>query len=99
MEAAAMEELYTMIGDKDISEELRHLFDEYEEQSSPEALFVKDIDRFEMILQAKEYEDSEKGAGKLQDFFDGVEGKFKTETGKKLADTLTEERSSCMKNS
>ena len=99
MEAAAMEELYTMIGDKDISEELRELFDEYEEQSSPEALFVKDIDRFEMILQAKEYEDSEKGAGKLQDFFDGVEGKFKTETGKKLADTLTEERSSCMKNS
>ncbi|WAR17744.1 HDDC2-like protein, partial [Mya arenaria] len=32
---------------------------EYEDQSSAEARFVKDIDKFEMVLQAYEYEQLE----------------------------------------
>lgn len=39
-----------------IGDELYNLWAEYENQSSPEAKMVKDFDRFEMILQAFEYE-------------------------------------------
>jgi putative hydrolase of HD superfamily len=31
------------------------LFDEYENQSSPEAIFVKSLDKLDMALQAKVY--------------------------------------------
>ena len=48
--------------------------------------------RFEMILQAKEYEDQGMGRGKLQEFFDGVKGKFKTDVVKKLVEELERER-------
>ena len=43
-----------------------------------EAKLVKDLDRFEMILQAHEYEDSEgkSGTGWLQEFFDFTKDKF-----------------------
>ena len=45
-----------------------------------------------MILQAKEYEDENMGAGKLQEFFDGVRGKFKTEVVKEMVEELERER-------
>ena len=35
---------------------MRALWAEYEEATSPEALFVKDLDKYEMIVQAFEYE-------------------------------------------
>lgn len=47
---------------------------EYEYQSSPEAKLVKELDQFEMILQAYEYEDLEKKPGRLQEFFDSTKG-------------------------
>ena len=50
------------------------LFQEYEEQSSPEACYVKDLDRFDMILQAFEYEQADNTPGKLQEFFDSTQG-------------------------
>ena len=37
-------------------EEILELWDEYEAQETPEARFVKDLDKFDMILQAAEYE-------------------------------------------
>ena len=37
---------------------------------------MKDLDRFDMILQAHEYEQSHKGSGKLQEFFDSTKGQF-----------------------
>jgi len=44
------------------------IWEEYEEKSSPEALFVKEIDKLEMILQASVYE--KQGYPITQDFFD-----------------------------
>ncbi|CEL61882.1 HD domain-containing protein 2 OS=Danio rerio GN=hddc2 PE=2 SV=1 [Rhizoctonia solani AG-1 IB] len=50
---------------------IQELWEEYEAQATPEARFVKDLDRLEMALQAAEYEkhfpDEPK---KLQPFFD-----------------------------
>ncbi|XP_063548341.1 5'-deoxynucleotidase HDDC2 [Cydia strobilella] len=53
------------------------LYKEYENQSSPEANFAKDLDRYDMILQAFEYEKRENAPRKLQEFFTATEGKFK----------------------
>ncbi len=47
---------------------------EYESESTPEACFVKDLDKFEMILQAHQYEQDQKGHGELQDFFNSTQG-------------------------
>ncbi|EDV20370.1 uncharacterized protein TRIADDRAFT_61133 [Trichoplax adhaerens] len=51
--------------------------EEYETQATAEARAVKDLDRFEMILQAFEYEEDENRFGDLEDFFKSTEGKFK----------------------
>ena len=52
-----------------------HLFQEYEEQSTAESHVVKDLDKFDMIFQAYEYEQLENKPGYLQEFFDSTEGK------------------------
>lgn len=52
------------------------MFQDYENQSSPEAKFAKDLDRYDMILQAFEYEKRENAPKKLQEFFTATEGKF-----------------------
>jgi putative hydrolase of HD superfamily len=43
-----------------------------------EARFVKDLDKFDMILQAYEYEQDEHRAGGLESFFASTRGKFTT---------------------
>ena len=48
---------------------------EYEEAASPEAKFVKDLDKFDMIAQAYEYELQEDKPGSLQQFYDSTRGK------------------------
>ena len=52
------------------------LFQEYEHQKSPEAKFVKDMDKLEMLYQAYEYEEINKNPGHLQEFYDHTFGKF-----------------------
>lgn len=42
--------------------QIKSLFDEYEAASSKEAKFVREIDAFECLLQAEEYEKHEKRA-------------------------------------
>jgi len=49
--------------------EMYNLWLEYEHQTSPEAKFVKDIDKLEMIYQASEYEEQTGRTGELQEFF------------------------------
>ena len=56
---------------------MNYLFQEYEEQSTAESQLVKDLDKFDMILQAYEYEVSEKRPGYLDGFFKNTENKFK----------------------
>lgn len=48
-------------------------FQEYEHKSSPEAAFVKDLDKFDFILQAFEYEKREKKT--YEDIQINMEGK------------------------
>ena len=48
---------------------------EYENQETLESHIVRDFDRFDMILQAHEYEKSEpERRAFLQEFFDSTEG-------------------------
>lgn len=54
-EEAAMLEIRKIVGDP-LGLELYELWKEYEEQQTVEALYCKDIDKFEMVMQAYEYE-------------------------------------------
>jgi putative hydrolase of HD superfamily len=74
-EKEAMEHLARLAGEE-VGKELYDLWEEYENQKTPEANFVKDVDKFEMVLQAHEYESEEGRTGWLQDFFDSTNGKF-----------------------
>jgi len=49
---------------------IQELWDEYEQQVTPEARLVKDLDLFEMALQAMEYERSSENGTKLDTFFE-----------------------------
>ncbi|KAI7823578.1 HD domain-containing protein [Gamsiella multidivaricata] len=66
---------HTLLGWSAQAQEIFGLWEEYEAASTPEALLVKDFDKFEMITQALEYEESE--GTTLEDFFAGTRGKFK----------------------
>jgi 5'-deoxynucleotidase YfbR-like HD superfamily hydrolase len=44
------------LGDQIVAQEIAQLWQEYEDATTPEALLVKDLDKFEMIVQAMEYE-------------------------------------------
>lgn len=76
-EKETMEHLSSLVGEE-AGKEFLLLWKEYEAQETEEARFVKDLDRFEMILQAHEYEESEgkTGTGWLQEFFDCTKDKF-----------------------
>lgn len=54
-EKEAMKEIRNVVGDP-LGLELYELWKEYEEQETIEALYCKDIDKFEMVMQAYEYE-------------------------------------------
>ncbi|XP_072029439.1 5'-deoxynucleotidase HDDC2-like [Amphiura filiformis] len=79
LEEAAMKRLSGLVSEE-TGKELFELWEEYEYQKSDEARFVKDLDRFEMILQAYEYEKQQKGNKGLQEFFESTKGKFKHPT-------------------
>ncbi|XP_043860690.1 5'-deoxynucleotidase HDDC2 isoform X1 [Dromiciops gliroides] len=70
-EKEAMKQL-TQLLSEDVKKEIYDLWEEYENQSSAEAKFVKQLDQCEMILQAFEYEDLENTPGRLQEFYDST---------------------------
>nr|XP_026693844.1 HD domain-containing protein 2-like isoform X2 [Ciona intestinalis] len=88
-EKKAMQELSSLLPDE-AATEIMELFEEYESQSTEEARYVKDLDRFEMILQARHYEEGEGMC--LQEFYDSVDGKIKNQEIISLATTLVESR-------
>ncbi|KAL0228740.1 hypothetical protein GEMRC1_013360 [Eukaryota sp. GEM-RC1] len=69
MELSAIQQL-TKDLPSDLSHTVSSLFYEYEDQSSPTAVFVKLMDKFEMILTAAEYENQHDLP--LCSFFDSV---------------------------
>lgn len=54
VEHAAAAELFAMLPEG-VAAELRTLWEEYETRSTPEARFVKDVDRLEAFLQSRSY--------------------------------------------
>ncbi|XP_074599349.1 5'-deoxynucleotidase HDDC2-like [Brevipalpus obovatus] len=77
---------------------LESLFNEYEDQETPEAKLTKDLDRFDMVLQAFQYEKSEtERNGKLAilaDFFheDRVLNHIQNPQIKALIDEILKQR-------
>ncbi|PNX96244.1 HD domain-containing protein 2-like, partial [Trifolium pratense] len=71
-EQEALDHMCRVLGGGSRAKEIAELWTEYEANSSPEAKFVKDFDKVEMILQALEYEDEQ---GKdLDEFFRSTAG-------------------------
>ncbi|KAJ7147613.1 HD domain-containing protein [Mycena crocata] len=69
LEEEAMHNIvHDMLHNSPAAQHIEALWKEYEERQTPEARFVKDLDRFEMASQAFEYE-RDRGAS-LQPFFD-----------------------------
>ncbi|XP_066269512.1 5'-deoxynucleotidase HDDC2-like [Branchiostoma lanceolatum] len=74
-EKEAMLHLSGLVGGE-VGQELYSLWEEYEQESTAEAKAVKDLDKFDMVLQAFEYETLQNRHGQLQDFFNSTRGKF-----------------------
>jgi len=91
-EEEAMVHLKTLVHNENVAEEIMSLWMEYNDQKTPEAIVVKDIDRFEMILQAFEYEVDEKRGSQLQSFFNGTRGQFRHSKVKEWVSCLHERR-------
>ncbi|KAJ7068904.1 HD domain-containing protein [Mycena belliarum] len=69
LEEAAMHNIvHDMLHNSPAAQQIDALWKEYEDRQTPEARFVKDLDRFEMAAQALEYERAHRAA--LQPFFD-----------------------------
>ena len=53
-EQAAASEIFALLPEQ-VAEEFRALWEEYESRATPEARFVKDVDRLEAFLQSRTY--------------------------------------------
>lgn len=62
-----------------VGKELVELWEEYEKGETPEARAVKQLDKFDMIAQAHEYEQDHNRPGGLQEFFDSTTTAFTSE--------------------
>ncbi|CAF1402271.1 unnamed protein product [Adineta steineri] len=78
----------------DVGREIFSLFNEYADQKTNEATLVKDLDIFDMLLQAYEYEKLQCDNGFLEDFFKSSSDKIKTDIIQKWLKQLIECRSS-----
>ncbi|CAE6454448.1 unnamed protein product [Rhizoctonia solani] len=86
--------LSDMLHDSPGAIRIRELWEEYEEQATPEAKFVKDLDRLEMALQAAEYEKSfPDEPSKLQSFFESSLPNIKHPEVSQWGKDLQEQRS------
>lgn len=107
-EQAAMEEIRKVVGDP-LGKDLFDLWREYEDQQTIEAIYCKDIDKFEMVVQAYEYEaahllQKEKADDSKSDvfnqplrgFFSSTSSAIKTPLFKKMDCELRERRESML---
>lgn len=84
-EKAAIHKLFEKLGTDE--KELIGLWEDFEFQKSREGKLVKEVDKLEMALQAKEYE-KEGRAKNLQKFIDSVDGHFENELVKKILEEI-----------
>eukprot|EP00274_Cyanoptyche_gloeocystis_P004037 CAMPEP_0196652494 /NCGR_PEP_ID=MMETSP1086-20130531/1819_1 /TAXON_ID=77921 /ORGANISM="Cyanoptyche gloeocystis , Strain SAG4.97" /LENGTH=194 /DNA_ID=CAMNT_0041983083 /DNA_START=50 /DNA_END=634 /DNA_ORIENTATION=- len=89
-EKEAMKKIKEIFGDSPVGDELQSLWHEYEEGNSKEVQYVRDFDKFEMIVQAYEYEKAQ--GVDLQQFFDSTKDVFTTPTVRAWAEELRAKR-------
>ncbi|XP_015118717.1 HD domain-containing protein 2 isoform X1 [Diachasma alloeum] len=89
-EDEAMIEISKLLGDK--GPDTLRLFREYESRESPEAKYVKDLDRLDLIMQAYEYEKRDQTHGKLEEFFTGTTEHISHPLLKKMANEIMTRR-------
>lgn len=63
----------------EVGKELVELWEEYEKGETAEARAVKQMDKFDMMAQAHEYEQKEGKPGRLEEFFNSANTAFSTE--------------------
>uniref|UniRef100_A0A915KMG6 HD domain-containing protein n=1 Tax=Romanomermis culicivorax TaxID=13658 RepID=A0A915KMG6_ROMCU len=90
-ENEAMQKISTLVPGK-IGAEMYDLWREYESQSSPEANLVKQLDKFDLIAQAYEYELENQKPKYLQEFFNSTSKSIKDEPILSWSKFLLEER-------
>jgi putative hydrolase of HD superfamily len=91
LERCAMMNFVDILGKTEQANEMLGLWEEYEEGATLEAVVCKDLDKFEMILQAYEYEKEHHIV--LQSFFDSTQGRFKHPEVIDLVNQLYQQRS------
>jgi putative hydrolase of HD superfamily len=92
LESKGMDFLVNVLENSSEAKEMKELWLEYENGQTLEAQIVKDLDKFEMICQAFEYEKSKATKESLDSFFESTAGKFKTDIVKTWVSLLLEER-------
>ncbi|XP_015522467.1 5'-deoxynucleotidase HDDC2 [Neodiprion pinetum] len=90
LEDEAMQKICELLGDK--GPQVLTMFREYEHQQTPEAQYVKDLDRLDLIMQAFEYEKRDGTPGKLQEYFTATNGKINHPFVKRLAEEVNTQR-------
>jgi putative hydrolase of HD superfamily len=75
LENEAMLSILSTLNNSRVGHELVALWREYEEQRTPEAQFVKDLDKLEMLVSAFEYERAQ--GLRLDSFWDSTVGKIR----------------------
>ncbi|ORY05245.1 hypothetical protein K493DRAFT_252902 [Basidiobolus meristosporus CBS 931.73] len=90
LEHDAMVKMVDTLGNSEQAQEIFELWKEYEAGRSSEALLVKDLDKFEMIVQAIEYEKSDNI--RLNEFFESTRGVFQHPQVKQWVEELYAER-------
>ncbi|KAJ3184966.1 hypothetical protein HDU87_002532 [Geranomyces variabilis] len=91
LERDGMDELVGLLGKSAEAMEIKALWEEYEAAETPEALYCKDLDKFEMIVQAVEYEKRHEDKN-LDAFFESTDGKFGHPTVQSWVEALYKER-------
>lgn len=91
MEDEAMKKLIKLLPSK-VGDLIYKLYKEYEAKETPEAKFVKELDRFDMIFTARGYEKRDGSHGKLEEFFASAKGKFEHPMVKELANEMETQR-------
>jgi len=88
IERSAFDKLMKLLDDK---EEIAELWQEYHECKTPEAKWVNDLDKVEMVLQALDYKKGKRTKEDLEEFFQTSEPRIKTEKGRELWNKIRKE--------
>ena len=75
-EKSAVDKISSLVTES-VGSEIQDLWEEYEKGETDDSIYVRDLDKFDMIFQAYEYENSQNKD--LQEFFSSTEGWFKTD--------------------